>query len=88
MVVAVSAAFGSHHAGGRRYPTSTVRRMPRAPRSRLMNSITSRPRSPTRAFTFDIRLDIAGNHAHQGAYSHAAAREDAHACPLPMVIMP
>ena len=57
MVVAVNAALMRTSAGWSEVATTTTERaMPSGPRSRSMNSRTSRPRSPTRQITFTCAL--------------------------------
>ena len=53
--------------------------MPSGPRSRSMNSRTSRPRSPTRQITLTCGAGRAGDHAQQGGLADARAGEDAQA---------
>ena len=83
MAVATHAPLKRTRAGWSDVDTTTTERAsPSAPRSRSMNSRTSRPRSPIRAITLTSARRVAGDHAQQRALAHAAAGEDADALAL------
>jgi len=69
MAVAVDAAWVRTSAGSLLVATTTtLLAKPAGPRSRSMNSFTSRPRSPIRAITITSASVIAGHHAQQHAF--------------------
>ena len=89
MAVAVCAAFLRSSAGLSEVAhTTTERFMPSGPRSRSMNSRTSRPRSPIRAITFSSALVLRANIPIKVDLPTPEPAKIPILCPLPTVIRP